>query len=96
MIAFGSTAMEIPKKQTENQMTDCAYMKHELLSSIRNQADLLKMCFATKSFTLGFPTSLKKPWTTPLKSWERLSSNLNKTLPDMGEDDEDENEEIYK
>ena len=98
MIGYGNTDMETPKKQTAVTTTDYVCMKPALLSLTENQAALLKMCFATKSFTLGSQTYLKKPLTTQEKLLvESLTSSEN-PLPDMDEDEpwHDETKEEYK
>ena len=98
MDTIGNMDMETQEPQTAKKMMDYVFTKPEPFLSIRNPLALLRMSFATRRFTLGFPTSLKNQSMTQQGSWERSSLNSKSSLPDMDEDEpwHEETIEEYK
>lgn len=89
--------METPAKQTEPQMTESATMKSVGSPSAVDLLAVSLMLFRMRSFMLASETLQRNPLTKPLGLlMKHMVLFPNSTLPDMGDDWEDEDEEIYK
>jgi hypothetical protein len=88
--------MDTPEQHPLKQMTEFAGMQSAESSSIVEQVAVSLMCWRMNLFMQDYQTYLKNLWkqqqTLLLKHMMSFPSNL----PDMGDDDEFNKDEIYK
>ena len=88
--------MDTPEQQRAKQMTEFAGMQSAELSSTVEQVAVSLMCWHMNLSMLEFQTFLKKQWIQqPILLLKYMVSFPN-NLPDMGDDDEFDEDEIYK
>lgn len=88
--------MDTPEQRKGRQMTEFAGMQNAELSSIVEQVAVSLMCWHMNLSMLEFQTFLKKQWIQqPILLLKYMVSFPN-NLPDMGDDDKFDKDEIYK
>ena len=86
------------EKPTTKTTTACAITQTEPFLSTHNPLVLLRMSFAMRPFTLGFPIYRKNLSMTQQGLWVKSLTNSKEVLPDFEEDEpwHDETIEEYK
>lgn len=88
--------MDTPAQQKGRQMTEFAGMQSAELSSTVEQVAVSLMCWRMNLSMLEFQTFLKKQWIQqPILLLKYMVSFPN-NLPDIGDDNEFDEDEIYK
>lgn len=88
--------MDTPEQRRERQMTEFAGMQSAESSSIVEQVAVSLMCWRMNLFMQGYHVYLKNLWKKQQILLLKHMMSFPNNLPDMGDDDEFDEDEIYK